>query len=93
MQAVRHVPRAGEHHVLEQVREAGASRHLVFRADVIPHVDRDSRCGVILREDHGETVWEFVSFKWNLDRVGRGGVLLLAQQRLGQRDHQNQAYY
>ena len=72
------------------MREAGASRHLVFGADVIPHVDGDSRRRVILGEDDSKTVWEFVSFKWNLDGVGTGRVLLLAQQRLGQRDRQNE---
>ena len=49
VQAVRHVARAGEHHVLEQVREAGAARRLVLRADVIPDVHRDGRRRVIDR--------------------------------------------
>ena len=46
--AVRHVARAGEHHVLEHVREAGAADDLVLRADVIDHVDGDGRRRVVL---------------------------------------------
>ena len=50
------VLRALEHHVLEQVREAGAARHLVGRADVVPEVDRDQRQPLVLREDDLEAV-------------------------------------
>ena len=75
--------------MLKQVREAGATRHLVFGADVIPNVDGDSWRGVVLRENHRETVWQFVSFKWDLDGVGTGLIFLLTQHRLGQRDRQD----
>ena len=51
-----HVLRALEHHVLEQVREAGAPGGLVGRTDVVPDVDRDERQAVIFREDHLEPV-------------------------------------
>ena len=47
--SARHVLRALEHHVLEQVREAGAARHLVGRADVVPDIHRDERQPMILR--------------------------------------------
>src|SRR5581483_85004 len=43
MFVVADVLRAGEQHVLEEMREAGASRPLVLRADVIPEIDRDER--------------------------------------------------
>ncbi len=53
-----HVLRALEHHVLEQVREAGAPRLLVLRPDVVPQLHVHDRRGVILRENHREAVGE-----------------------------------
>src|SRR5205085_5271038 len=41
--ALLHVSGAFEHHVLEQVREAGATGTLVARAGVVPHVHRHAR--------------------------------------------------
>ena len=38
-----------EHDVLEKMREPAAPRGVVLRADVIPHIDRHRRRGVILR--------------------------------------------
>ena len=54
---VRRVPfgldvlRALEHHVLEQVREPGAARLLVLRADVIPDLGVHDRRRVIFEKD------------------------------------------
>ena len=56
MRVAGHVLRALEHHVLEEVREAGAARLLVGRADVIPEVHRDQRQPVILGQDDLEPV-------------------------------------
>ena len=50
------VLRALEHHVLEEVREAGAPRLLVLRADVIPDCEVDDRRRVIFGQDHGQPV-------------------------------------
>ncbi len=58
---------AGEHHVLEQVREPGPTRLLVLRADVVPDGDRRDRRGVILGEEHGQPVRQHVLH----DRNGR----------------------
>ena len=49
-----------EHQVLEEMREAGAARRLVLRADVIPEVHRHDRAGVILVDEHVEPVGERV---------------------------------
>ena len=57
---VADVLRAGEEHVLEQMREAGAAGAFVLRADVIPEVDGHQRRGVVLVEDDAEAVGEFV---------------------------------
>jgi hypothetical protein len=50
------VLRALEHQMLEQMREPGAPRFLVFRADVIPELHVDNRRRVILGEDDRQTV-------------------------------------
>ena len=50
------VLRALEHHVLEEVREPGAARPLVLRADVIPDRDVHDRRRVILGQDHAQPV-------------------------------------
>ncbi len=50
------VPGAHEHQVLEQMREARASRALVRGSHVIPDVHADERHAVILVEDHVQTV-------------------------------------
>ena len=72
VQAVGHVPGAGEHHVLEQVREPGAARHLVLRADVVPDVHRDGRRRPVRRQDHRQPVRQRVGLERDLDRVGAG---------------------
>ena len=50
------VPAALEHHVLEQVGEAGLAGDLVLRADAVPDVDRDDRREVVLGDDQAEAV-------------------------------------
>ena len=52
------VLRALEHHVLEEVRKAGAALLLVLRADVVPHPEVHDRRGMILGEDHRQPVRE-----------------------------------
>ena len=47
-----------EHHVLEEVGEAGLARDLVLRADVVPDVDRDDGREVVLGDDQAEAVGE-----------------------------------
>ena len=50
------VLRALEHQVLEEMREPGAARLLVLRADVIPELQVDDRRRVILRQHHRQPV-------------------------------------
>ena len=45
-----------EHHVLEQVREAGLARDLVLRADVVPEVHGDHGREVVLGDDQAQPV-------------------------------------
>ena len=45
-----------EHHVLEDVRRAGDARHLVARPDLIGHLKRHHRRGVIGHQQHGESI-------------------------------------
>ena len=78
-----------EHHMLKQVRETRASRHLVLRTNVIPNVDSNSWRRVILGKNDGETVRKFIGFKRELDRVG-SRALLLAERRQVQRDGQHE---
>ena len=47
-----------EHHVLEEMRDAGGAAHLVARADVVEDVGRDDGRGVILVHDDAEPVRE-----------------------------------
>ena len=64
------VARALEHDVLEQVGEARLARDLVLRADVVPEVDRDDRCEVILGDDDAQAVVETLVAERD---VGDGG--------------------
>ena len=50
------VLRSLEHHVLEQMREAGAPGPLVLRAHVIPDLQVHDRRGMIFEEDHVQAV-------------------------------------
>ena len=45
------VCRSFEHHVLEQVREAGTIQALAAAADVVPQIDGDDWSGVVLDKD------------------------------------------
>ena len=85
--AVLGVSRAGEHHVLEHVREAGVVEHLVLRAHVIPDVDRHGRRGMIRRENDVETVGELDLLEGNSNRVAtllRGGDVRNGHRQRGQ---------
>ena len=44
--------------MLEQVRESGSPRLLVARPDLVPGIDDDDWRGVILVQDHFESVRE-----------------------------------
>ena len=48
VRVARHVLRALEHHVLEEMREAGAAGCFVRGADVVPEIDGHQRQPVIL---------------------------------------------
>ena len=65
------VLRAFEHHVLEQMREAGAAGALVPRADVVDDGDGEHRRDVILGDDQPQTVLELRVGE--LDRGQRDG--------------------
>ena len=87
VQAVRHMSRPGEHHVLEEVREAGPALRLVLRTDVVPHIYRHGRRRPIERRDDGQPVRQRVAFEGDVDRrrtLGRGGARREA--RSGKRD-------
>ena len=62
-----------EHHVLEQVGEAGAPGRLVAPADLVPDVDGDLRHAAVLVQDHLEAVAERVLLERDLRQIGRGG--------------------
>ena len=88
----RHVLRALEHHVLEQVREAGAARLLVGRADVIPEVHGHQRQPMVLAEDHVETVRQRVFLErqpWDAGRRGIAALLRPWRGSDGQGQHDN----
>ena len=65
---------AFEHHVFEEVGEAGAARALVERPDVVPEVDGDERETVVFVHDDDETVGhdEFLVLEFG-DLQGPGG--------------------
>jgi len=50
-----------EHHVLEEVREAGATADLVARADVVVERERDRGDGAVGAQDDAEPVVEHVA--------------------------------
>ena len=56
--SVGDVARALEHHVLEEMREAGLAGALALRADVVHHLDSDYGRRVIDTIDDVESVWE-----------------------------------
>ena len=61
-----------EHHVLEQVRKAGAAARLVAQADVVVHANRDCGCGVVRRQHHAQAVAEPEVRHGYVDGAGRG---------------------
>jgi hypothetical protein len=65
-----------EHHVLEEMREAGAALLFGARADIVDHVDSDHGDGVVLREDDAQAVLQLVGFHGNAEfgREGQGGA-------------------
>ena len=60
MRVGQHVARPLEHHVLEEMREPGPPRSFVLRADPIHELQMDDRRGVILGQDHRQTVVQCV---------------------------------
>ena len=69
------VPRALEHDVLEEVREAGLARDLVLGPDVVPEVDRDDRREVVLGDDDAQAVVETLVAEGDLGDGGGHGDL------------------
>ncbi len=70
MHAIRDMTGAGEHHVLEHVREPGSAGHFVLRSHVIPHIHCNLRNRVIGRENHIEAVRQGNALERNVDRDG-----------------------
>ena len=71
VRVARHVLRAFEHHVFEQMREPGPARHFVRRTDVIPEVHGDQRKPVIFGQDHVQPVRQRVLFEFQLRNFER----------------------
>src|SRR5438552_8118182 len=69
------VLRALEHHVLEEVREAGLAGLLVLAGDVVPQVDGDHRRTVIPRQDHAQAIFQAMAINGD----GRHGLPRLAE--------------
>ena len=70
--AVADVVRSLEHHVLEQVGEAGAPGSFVARADVVSDVQCDDRCAVVLDELYTQAVGERGVGEFDADRSRMG---------------------
>ena len=87
------VLRALKHHVLEQMRKAGAAGLLVGGADVIPEVDGDERQPVVLRQDHPQPIRQRERFELDVGDVSRGarrrrgGLGQDSRRRKRRRDH------
>ena len=60
---------AFKHHVLEQVREAGAAGLLVQRADVVPEVDSDQRQAMVFMRDDLQPVGQRVGLVLDLGQL------------------------
>ena len=76
----RDVLRALEHHVLEQVGEAGAPRLLVGRPDVIPEVHRHHRQPAILAQDHIQAIRQRVLLEGEPRNISDARRLVLRQE-------------
>ncbi len=70
--AARHVLRALEHHVLEQVREAGAAADLVAAADVVDDVHGDGRRRVVDEHHDAQAIVELLALHVE-PQIRRGG--------------------
>ena len=81
---VGRVARPHEHQVLEQVREAGPSGHLVLRADVVPEIDGHERARPIRVEDHPKPVGQCVRFELDFEhrRGDERGIMARIDARL-----------
>jgi hypothetical protein len=69
---------AFEHHVLEEVGEAGAAGTLVERADVVPEVDGYERQAMVFMREDDESVGQgelFVLQLRDLQGLGRGEIV------------------
>ena len=69
------VLRAFEHQVLEQMRKAGSTGHLVLRSDVIPEVHRHDRTAPILVDDDVQTVVERMLLEGDVHRTTVSGMV------------------
>ena len=67
--------RALEHHVLEQVGEAGLARLLVLGADVVPEVHGDDGREVVLGDDEAQAVGQALVAELD-DGNGHAGLVL-----------------
>ena len=74
---------AFEHHVLEEMSEAGAAGALVERPDVIPEIDRDQRQAMVFMRDDEKAVGQSVLFVLQLRNLERLGGRGLSQGRRG----------
>ncbi len=61
MRLLAHVLGALKHHVLEQMREAGAALCLVHRPDVIPQVHGNQGQAMVLVQQHGQAIGQRVA--------------------------------
>ena len=68
-----HVRGALEHHVLEQVRKAGASLRFDAEADVVHDLDQHDGCRSIGRHDNLQSVIELEVLNRNAERLRRRG--------------------
>ena len=60
------VLRSLEQHVFKEMGESGAVQTFVGRPDVIPEIDGNNGSGVVLRQDHLETIGQGVALDRNL---------------------------
>ena len=58
-----------EHHVLEEMREAGPARLLVLRTHVVPQLDLDNRRRLVLVQDHDHAIGEHETLVLQLRRA------------------------
>ena len=85
------VARALEHQVLEEVREAGAARFLVLRADVIPELDVDDRRRLVLVQDDDHAVRQHEPLVFELRRPHRRLQRHIPDRRPPRRQHEQRA--